>query len=237
MEVSVVGVETCWGEAGESGDELIESGGVGAWGDAGPVLTGVDVEEDGDCEVAGGGGGADLSDGGFVVGDGGEADVGEFVREVEEAVDGRADGLRGEEDVGGTGGGGHFGFGDGGAFGLGDAECGETGDDAGEFVGFEVRAEVRGVWGEGDHAPEVFLDAVPEDEEGRGGDVSGVGWERGVHGSGEFEDAFDFSGDVAWERSGAEGAAGTDAEFLAEDGGEEFGAAIDDLGVVVEVGG
>ena len=104
-------------------------------------------------------------------------------------------------------------------------------------MGFEVRAETGWVWGEGDHAPEVFLDAVPEDEEGWGGDVGGVGWERGVHGSGEFEDPFDFSGDVAWERAGAEGAAGTDAEFLAEDGGEEFGAAIDDLGVVVEVGG
>ena len=104
-------------------------------------------------------------------------------------------------------------------------------------MGFEVRAETGWVGGEGDHAPEVFLDAVPEDEEGWGGDVGGVGWERGVHGSGEFEDPFDFSGDVAWEWAGAEGAAGTDAEFLAEDGGEEFGAAIDDLGVVVEVGG
>lgn len=93
VEVTVVGVEACWGEAGESGDELVEGGGVGARGDAGAVLTGVDVEEDGDVQVTGGGGGAELAEGGFVVGDGGEADSVEFARECDEAIDGRADEL------------------------------------------------------------------------------------------------------------------------------------------------
>ncbi len=93
MEVAIVGVESGWGEAGERGDELVESSGVRARGDAGAVLTGVDIEEDWDCEVVGGGGGAELAEGGFVVGDGGEADGGEFARQVEEAVDGWADEL------------------------------------------------------------------------------------------------------------------------------------------------
>ena len=53
----------------------------------------------------------------------------------------------------------------------------------------------------------------------------------------EFEDGFDLDGDVAGEGAHADGAAGTDAGFVTEDLGEEFGAAVDDLGVLAEVGG
>ena len=53
----------------------------------------------------------------------------------------------------------------------------------------------------------------------------------------KFEDGFDFDGDVAGERAHADGAAGADAGFVTEDLGEEFGAAVDDLGVLAEVGG
>ena len=93
VEMAVVGVEAGRGEAGERGDEVIECGGFRAWGDAGAVLTGVEVEEDVDVQAMSGGGGAELAEGGLVVGDGGEADAGEFVREVEESADGRADEL------------------------------------------------------------------------------------------------------------------------------------------------
>ena len=56
---------------------------------------------------------------------------------------------------------------------------------------------------------------------------------RGV----KFEDGFDLDGDVAGEGAHADGAAGADAGFVTEDLGEEFGAAVDDLGVLAEVGG
>lgn len=50
-----------------------------------------------------------------------------------------------------------------------------------------------------------------------------------------LDDQVDFDGDVEWKRCGAEGGAGVFA-FFAEDLDEEFGGAVDDLWVAVEIG-
>ena len=51
-----------------------------------------------------------------------------------------------------------------------------------------------------------------------------------------FENPLDLDGDVPRERAHADGAPGADSVVRAPDFSEEFAAAVDDLGVVVEVG-
>src|SRR4051812_24005920 len=53
----------------------------------------------------------------------------------------------------------------------------------------------------------------------------------------QLEDGFDLDGDVARERSHADGAAGTDAAVGAPNVGEEFAAAVNNFGVIVEIRG
>ena len=52
----------------------------------------------------------------------------------------------------------------------------------------------------------------------------------------DFENDFDLYRDIARERTHADGAAGADAGFFSPDLGEELRAAVDDLGMISEVG-
>jgi hypothetical protein len=53
----------------------------------------------------------------------------------------------------------------------------------------------------------------------------------------EFENDFYFHGDVTWERAHADSAAGSDAQIGSPNVSEELGTRVDDLGMVVEIGG
>ena len=151
------------------------------------MLTAIDVEQHFDGPAGGGGRPGKRSDRFGVIGDRGEASPGKPLHQLHETADVRSNGLVGQQYVRRAATGRHLGLRDGGALEPGDATRQLQADQFRHLMRFHVGTQPLDASGQGDHAPEVFLDAIGINQQRGGRNLGGVADgepDRGIRGHG-----------------------------------------------------